>query len=135
MKEVNAYLSFDGKCRRAMEFYQHCLGGDLEMSAYPDDSGAPSTAPDAPLMHSQLLRDGAAILMASDSDSLTAGNSVSVAIQCESVEEIDRLFAALSKDGTVFMPVSDAPWGARFGMLKDQFGIQWLLNHTLTSRD
>jgi uncharacterized glyoxalase superfamily protein PhnB len=57
-----------------------------------------------------------------------ASNSFQVAIDCESVAEIDRLFAALGQGGTVRMPLGDVPWGARFGMLTDQFGIQWLLN-------
>lgn len=69
--------------------------------------------------------------MASDAPhpgSIRPGNNFSVAIDCESVEEGDRMFATLSRGGAVRMPLTDAPWGARFGMLTDQFGIQWMLN-------
>jgi PhnB protein len=131
MKTVTTYLSFDGNCREAVSFYQQCLGGELQLSPYPDASGQPSSDPAAKVMHSQLIRGGAPFLMASDSHqsgSLRSGNNFSVAIDCESVDEADRVFAALSRGGNATMPLTDAPWGARFGMLTDQFGIQWMIN-------
>jgi PhnB protein len=130
MKEVNAYLHFDGTTRQAMQFYQQCLGGELTLMPMPDDKGQPSTDPNARLMHSQINYKGQSILMAADmaSKEVTAGNNASVAITCESVEEIDRLFAALSDGGQIRQPLITAPWGARFGMFADRFGIQWLLN-------
>jgi PhnB protein len=132
MKAITTYLSFDGNCRQAMSFYQRCLGIELELSPYPDANGQPSADPAARIMHSQIVKDGTALLMASDtpqSGSIRPGNNFSVAIDCESVEEGDRLFAALGRGGgEVRMPMMDAPWGARFGMLTDQFGIQWMLN-------
>lgn len=135
MKAANAYLSFDGECHTAMSFYRDCLKSELELNPYPDESGAPSSEPDARVMHSQLVRAGEPFLMASDTPepgSLRAGNNFSVAVECDSPDEADRLFTALSGGGEVRMPMMDAPWGARFGMLTDKFGIQWLLNCSLT---
>ena len=131
MKTVTAYLSFDGNCRQVMAFYRDCLGAELVVNPYPDASGQPLFYLEARIMHSQLVRGGAPLLMASDTPqagSLQPGNNFSVAIDCDSVEEADRLFAALSRGGEIRMPLMDAPWGARFGMLTDQFGIQWLIN-------
>jgi PhnB protein len=82
-------------------------------------------------MHSQLQRGGAPFLMASDTHqpgTLSPGNNFSIAIEAESAEEGDRLFASLSRGGEVRQPLVEAPWGARFGMLTDQFGIQWMFN-------
>jgi PhnB protein len=131
MKTVTAYLSFDGNCRQAMSFYRECLATELEVNSYPGASGQPSSDPAAKIMHSQLMRGGAPILMASDTPqpgSLQPGNNISVSIDCDSLGEADRVFAALSRGGEVRMPLMDAPWGARFGMLTDQFGIRWLIN-------
>jgi len=131
MKTVNTYLSFDGNCRQAMSFYQECLGAELQLNPYPDTTGQPSTDPAAKIMHAQLVRGGAPVLMASDTHqagSLRPGNNFSVSIDCESLDEIERLFTALSRSGEIRMPLTDAPWGARFGMLTDQFGIQWMFN-------
>ncbi len=56
------------------------------------------------------------------------GNNFSVTVSCESLQEIERLFAALGEKGKVTMPLQDVFWGARFGMLTDQFGINWMFN-------
>ncbi|MEI9811644.1 MAG: VOC family protein [Acidobacteriota bacterium] len=131
MKALTTYLHFAGTCRQVMSFYKECFGAELELNTYPTSTGQPSTDPAARIMHAQLTRDGHPILMASDhpeSGALDVGNAFSIAIDCESVEEIDRLFAALAQGGEATMPPTDAPWGARFGMLTDKFGIPWMLN-------
>jgi PhnB protein len=137
MKSVNAYLSFDGNCRQAMTFYQQSLGGELLINPFPDASGQPSTDPAARVMHAQLQGKGAPILMASDTPQpgvLQRGDNFSMSIDCDSREEIERLFSELSQKGQVTMPLMDAPWGAVFGILTDQFGIRWMLNCFVAQR-
>jgi PhnB protein len=130
MKEVVTYLTFDGNCRAAMTFYSECLGAKLELHPFSEMPGDhPAEAKDR-IMHARLNK-GATLLMASDTMPgmpLNQGNNFSVSIQCESAQEIDRFFAALSEGGKVSMPLQDQFWGARFGMLTDRFGIQWMLN-------
>jgi PhnB protein len=138
MKSVTAYLNFDGICRHAMAFYKECLETELYLSPYPDAKGKPSSDRTARIMHSQLSLDGVPLLMASDTPqrggSLKPGNNFSVSIRCDSLDEIEREFTALGKDGIVRMPLGNMPWGARLGMLTDQFGVQWLLNCNLPSQ-
>ena len=131
MKTVNAYINFDGNCRQAMSFYQQCLDAKLDLNPYPDQTGKPSEDPAARILHAQLVRDGAPFLMASDTSqpgTLRAGNNVSVALDCSTLDEAQRTFDGLSQNGEIRMPLTKAPWGAHFGMLTDQFGIQWMLN-------
>jgi PhnB protein len=131
MKSVTTYIHFNGNCREAMSFYQQCLGGELKLTTHPDGSGAPSADPNAPIMHAELSGGDGPALMASDSSPegpVHAGNNFSVAIECDSIAEIDRLFSAIGAGGKVRLALGDMPWGARFGMLTDRFGIQWLLN-------
>ena len=71
------------------------------------------------------------MLMASDNMPgmpFQQGNNFSVSISAESLEESERLFAGLSAKGTVTVPLRDAFWGARFGMVTDQFGINWMVS-------
>ena len=131
MKSVTTYIHFDGNCRQVMSFYHGCLGGELQLTPQPDASGAPSTKPNAKLMHSQISVGGAPILMATDEQpgaSAKPWNNFSVSVECDSVEEIERLFVAIGDKGQVRLPLGDMPWGARFGMLTDQFGVQWIFN-------
>jgi PhnB protein len=81
-------------------------------------------------LHAELT-SGPVALMASDTlpgMSFHQGNNFSICIDCETQPEMERLFAALSENGEVTMPLHDAFWGGRFGMLTDQFGISWMLS-------
>ncbi|HUI80194.1 MAG TPA: VOC family protein [Bryobacteraceae bacterium] len=131
MKGITTYLNFDGNCREAMEFYGKCLGGDLRINRFADMPG--NLPPDTGdrVMHAQLT-NGARTLMASDTMPgmpFQVGNNFSIAIECESIAEIDKLFAVLGEKGKVGMPLQDTNWGARFGMLTDQFGVRWMFNY------
>jgi PhnB protein len=131
MKHLTTYLNFDGNCRQAISFYGQCLGAKLDLSPFPDSQGNPSSDPTARIMHGRLSLNDKPILMASDTppdDTHHVGNNFSVAVECDSMEEIERLFAALGQNGRVEMPLADMFWGAHFGMFIDQFGIRWMLN-------
>jgi len=131
VKQVNTYLMFDGNCREAMQFYSQCLGARLDLMSFADAKAFayPAEAKDR-VIHAKLTK-GTVFLMASDTMPgmpWQQGTNFSISIDCESAEEIERLFGALGEKGTVTMPLSDAFWGARFGMLKDRFGINWMFN-------
>ena len=131
MREINAYLNFDGNCGEAMRFYQECLGGDLQVQTFADgDFEAPPGTEDR-VMHARLSR-GRLVLMASDTMpgmSYQQGNSVWLSVACESDAEVDSLHAALLDGGTNAMEPQDTFWNARFGMLTDRYGINWMFNH------
>ena len=133
MKTTNTYLYFDGRCREAMTFYGKCW--QAEPTFTPFSAGPPeicAAAKDAPdrILHSELA-SGSVVLMASDmmpGSRFYLGNNFSLSITCESLPEMERLFHALSEKGKVTLPMHDAFWGGRFGMLDDQFGVSWMLS-------
>ncbi len=130
MKEVATYLTFDGNCREAMTFYAKCLDADLRMMPF---SEAPMKTPDDAkdkILHAKIAK-GTWAIMASDTmpgTPIQQGNNFSIALACESAEETERLFNALSEGGKVTMPVEETFWAVRFGMLTDKFGINWMVN-------
>ncbi|MDB4913799.1 MAG: hypothetical protein JWM95_1443 [Gemmatimonadetes bacterium] len=129
MKAFIPYLNFDGNTREAMEFYAKCLDAQLEVQTFGDVK-APHPGAEDRVMHARLTR-GSAVLLASDpmpGMPITVGNNVWITQDCESVEEIDRLFVAFGEGGTVIMKLDNTFWGARFGMLTDKFGINWMFN-------
>lgn len=132
MKGTTTYLHFTGHCRAAMALYRECFGGDVQFMPYPEASGNPNPAPDAPVQHSALTHDGQAFLMASDyppgaaAPSYTGGH-FSVFVDCSSDAEVETFFKALSKGGRVTVPPSDMHFG-RFAMCEDPFGVSWILN-------
>jgi PhnB protein len=129
MKEIVTYLTFNGNCREAMNFYTDALDAELNIM---DGDRAPGVPPEFAerVLHARLHK-GSCTLMASDSmlaKPATVGNNFSVSIDCESEKEQDQLFAALGEGGTVTMPLQQTFWGARFGMLTDKFGVNWMFN-------
>lgn len=130
MKEFTTYLNFKGNCRPAMEFYAKCLSADLQVM--PFSQGPMEVTPETKdmVLHARLSK-GDQVIMASDCPPgmpLSQGNNFSICINCDSREEVDKLFAALSEKGKVGMPAQDMFWGAYFGMITDQFGINWMFN-------
>ena len=130
MKEFNTYLNFDGNCRQAMEFYAKCLDADLRLMPFSQGPmEAPKGAEDR-ILHAHLAK-GTQVIMASDCPPRTPlhqGNNFTININCDSRQEVDQLFAALGEKGTPGMPTQDMFWGAYFGMITDQFGINWMFN-------
>ncbi|WP_053366422.1 VOC family protein [Bacillus sp. FJAT-27245] len=132
MKQViTPYLSFNGNARSALERYKEVFGGELERVQTYGEANFP-TPPEADnlLIHGR-LRVGELVIMVSDAGpgrDVTAGNNVSLVLEFESEEEINRVYEALSRDGSVFMELQDTFWGAKYAKVRDEFGIIWDLN-------
>ena len=133
MKAPVTYLNFDGNTRDAMKFYARCLGGELSIMPFSEAPGDfPKDAKDK-VMHARITKNGSTILMASDALAghgapFRQGNNFSISLDCESLDEIERLFTAFGENGKATMPLQDTFWGARFGMITDQFGTNWMFN-------
>ena len=135
MRSMNPYLLFNGQCRQAMEFYKECLIGELSLVPYAQMPG--DGCKDFPkdtqewIMHGILVTPSA-VLMASDRHpqfgAVSAGNNFMVCINCQSVDEAEKLFQSLGRDGKIEMPIQETFFSPRFGMLTDRFGITWMIN-------
>ena len=136
MRAFHTYLNFDGNTREAMTFYQKCLDARLSLQTFRDAKmDVPKGAEDR-IVHARLEK-GDAILMASDTQPgmpFTPGNNFSISIACDSAAEIEKFFTAFGAGGRVTMPLQDTFWNARFGMLTDRFGVNWMFNYELPKK-
>lgn len=133
MRAFHIYLNFDGNTREAMTFYQKCLDAKLSLQTFGDAKMDVPKGGEERIVHARLEK-GNAIIMASDTQpgmQFTQGNNFSISIDCESSAEIDKLFKAFGAGGNVTMPLQDTFWNARFGMLTDKFGVNWMFNYEL----
>lgn len=134
MAKLITFIRFnDDTCKEAMNFYQKCLGGELEFmtaKGTPMEKEMPADKLDL-IIHSTLKKDDWT-LIGSDmmQDKAVVGDNVGICLDCESEEEIKTIFAKLSEGGTVFMPLEDAFWGAIFGVVTDKYGTEWMLNYS-----
>ncbi len=132
--QVEPYLYFDGCCEQALEFYRAKLGAEVTSLMRYSDSPVPCDPAMVPpgsenkVMHSS-FKIGKTTLMASDGhckgQPTFAG--ISLTISVPAVAEADRLFAALSEEGQVQMPIAETFFSPRFGMVADKFGVSWMI--------
>ena len=130
---LNAYLNFDGNCEEAFKYYQRHLGGEIvammPFGETPACEHVPGDFRDK-IMHARLVT-GEAVLMGSDCtpDHPYEGvKGCSVAIQLNDPAEAERIFNALSENGSLYMSLQETFWAARFGACVDQFGVSWMVN-------
>lgn len=134
IQNLTPYLFFDGTAEKAIRLYERALGAETEaLQRYGDrPSPAEGCRPEHEqrVMHAS-LRLGKAPLMISDlpsERSQPSGSNVQVCLDFDEVDEMTRKFEALAETGNVVMALHDAFWGARFGMLVDEFGIHWMFS-------
>ncbi|OUC15764.1 MAG: VOC family protein [Alkalinema sp. CACIAM 70d] len=139
MATVNVYLTFDGNCKQAFEFYKSVFGGDFPFIGFfkdmpPQEGMPPMSAEDGDkVMHVSLPISKETMLLGSDtggewSAHFKQGNNFSVSINTDSTAEADKLFNGLSAGGQVTMPMANTFWGSYFGMFTDKFGINWMVS-------
>ncbi|HMB62551.1 MAG TPA: VOC family protein [Eudoraea sp.] len=145
MTTVNIYLTFNGNCEQAFRYYKSVFGGEFTIFSkfkdMPENPEFPVAESDMEkVMHVTFPVGKETVLMGSDTGADWApgfkqGNNFSVSINTDSKENADRLFDALSQGGKITMPMANTFWGSYFGMLTDQFGIQWMVSFDISERE
>ena len=129
---VSTYLSFNGDCAAAFAFYAECLGATVIMTMHWGDTPMKHDVPAA--LHEKVahtrLQVGQTILMGSDSppDRFKPMAGAVVSVEVASPEEARTVFDALAEGGTVQMALQPTFWSAAFGMLKDRYGVAWMVD-------
>jgi PhnB protein len=136
MAQINPHINFNGNAEEAFTFYKSVFGGEfVKIIRFKDISspGFPVTENDANKIMHIALPIGKNILMANDvpeSMGLTNENEnrSKISISAESKEEADKLFNGLSVGGQIEVPIGDSPWDSYFGMFRDKYGIEWMVD-------
>ncbi|RLK52785.1 VOC family protein [Microbacterium telephonicum] len=128
---LNPYLNFRGDAREAMEFYQSVLGGELQLDDFTGfpDMGIPEGEAHL-IMHGQLTTDDGLVLMGSDVPSsmpYEAPAGFAVSISGEDEGRLQAVWDSLADGGEITLPYETPPWGGRFGMVTDRFGVDWMV--------
>jgi PhnB protein len=129
-KSVQPYLFFNGRCEEALEFYRKALGADVTVVMRYQDGPNPNAVPgfENKVMHAN-FHIGGTQLMASDGrgDEELNFDGFALTLNVDTVEEANRLFAALADGGQVQMPLAETFYSPRFGMVTDRFGVRWMI--------
>jgi PhnB protein len=132
--KVEPYLSFEGCCEEAIEFYKIALAAKVNtLMRYKDSPEGPPSGEFPPeirgkIMHASLTI-GESIVMVSDGHNTGKTNfqGISLTVTTKDVAEAERSFKALSEGGKVNMPFAKTFFSPGFGMVSDRFGVSWMI--------
>jgi PhnB protein len=130
MLGITPYLSFNGNCKEAIDFYVKCLNGQVLFSQTYGESPMDRVGMSDKIMHTS-FQIGDAVIMACDTPAeqgVTTGSNISLALGSDDIPAAENMFNEMGEGGTVLMPMQETFWAARFGVLTDKFGITWLFN-------
>lgn len=136
MATINPHINFNGNAQEAFNFYKSVFGGEFATIMRLKDLSSPDFPVDEKdadkIMHIE-LPIGKNVLMGNDIPESMGKvneneNRSKISIAAESKEEADQLFNGLSAGGQVEFPIGDSPWGSYFGMFRDKFGIEWMVD-------
>jgi PhnB protein len=137
MAIINPHYNFNGNAEEAFNFYKSVFGGEFAMvmrfKDLANDEFPVSEQEANKIMHIA-LPIGNNVLMGNDVPAMLGTtnekeNRSKISIGTKSKEEADTLFHGLSAGGEVEMPMADSPWGSYFGMFRDKYGIEWMIDY------
>ncbi|MEZ0073810.1 VOC family protein [Planotetraspora sp. GP83] len=131
---VNAvtHLNFRGDARAALTFYQSVFGGDVVMVTYKDAGNVQEPSEADQVMWGQVAAGSGFCVMAYDVPShmpwSQGENAFFVSLRGEAAEEVTAYWEKLSDGATILQPLGPAQWAPLYGMLKDRFGVTWVVD-------
>ncbi len=140
MAQINPHLNFNGNAEEAFLFYQSVFGGEfVKIVRFKDIEipGIPIAEKEADKIMHIALPIGTNVLMGNDVPEAMGKvneneNRSKIAIGAASLEEAKKLFNGLSTEGTIEVPFEESPWGSYFGMFRDKYGIEWMVDFDKT---
>ena len=136
MALINPHINFNGNAQEAFDFYKSVFGGEFALTIHFKDMPGieiPLSENDANKIMHIALPIGKNVLMGNDiPESMGKVNEMEnrskISVSAQSREEADKLFSGLSEGGNIEVPIGDSPWGSYFGMFRDKFGIEWIVD-------
>jgi PhnB protein len=136
MALINPHINFNGNAEEAFTFYKSVFGGEFAMIMRFKDMASPEnpmSENEADKIMHIALPIGKNILMGNDVPEIMGRvneneNRSKIAISAATREEAYKLFNGLSAGGTIEVPINDSPWGSYFGMFRDKYGIEWMVD-------
>ena len=138
MAQINPFIHFNGNAEEAFTFYKSVFGGEFTIiNRFKDLPNSEISFPEKEsnkIMHIALPIGKHSVLMASDVPEMLGQvneneNRSKISISAESKDEADKLFNGLSAGGKIEMPIGDSHWGSYFGMFRDKYGIEWMVDY------
>lgn len=136
MATIHPWINFNGNAFDAFTFYKSVFGREFTKIIRLKDLASaefPVSEVDAEKLMLIALPIGAhTVLMGNDVPTFMGTvneneNRSKISVSTESREEADAIFNGLSAGGQIEAPIGESPWGTYFGMFRDKYGIEWMV--------
>ena len=131
---LDVYVNYRGTCEQAFRFYELHLGGritGLARHAEQPNHNIPDDWKEK-VLHAR-IEIGGTVLMGADIPQAESMRSAYLSLSVDSEADAERTYALLADGGEIFMPMAQTPFANRFAMLRDRFGVSWMLLHETAS--
>ena len=126
------HLNFRGDARAALDFYHSVFGGSQMVVSYKDTGNVQDPSEADQVMWGQVVADNGFRVMAYDVPSRMSWNPGEipffVVLRGDTADEITAFWTKLCVGATIMHPLGPASWSPVYGMLKDRFGVTWVLD-------
>ncbi|MDB5530605.1 MAG: hypothetical protein JWR51_3708 [Devosia sp.] len=130
--QSTTHLNFRGDARAALAFYQSVFGGHQMVISYKDAGQIQDPAEADQVMWGQVAADNGFRVMAYDVPSRVGWNPGEipffVSVRGNAADEITLYWEKLVDGATIVQPLAPSGWSPLYGMLKDRFGVTWVLD-------
>jgi len=141
MALINPHINFNGNAHEAFNFYKSVFGGEFSKVMFLKDLSSPEfpvAENDANKIMHIALPIGKNVLMGNDVPEFMGRvneneNRSKISVSAQSKEEADKLFNGLSAGGSIEVSMAASPWGTYFGMFRDKYGIEWMIDFDLAN--
>ncbi len=127
MKTLQPFLWFDDQAESAADLYVKTFPGSRidSVDRYHDSGAEASGQPKESVMSVSFEIGGLSFVALNGGPIYSFSPSVSFFVNCPTVQEVDRIWAALSEGGEVMMDLGAYPFSERYGWVTDRFGVGW----------
>ncbi len=138
MTTLSPWINFNGNAEEAFTFYKSVFGGEFaQITRFKDLAGPGFEVAEAEadkLMRIVLPIGNGSTLVGNDIPQFMGTvseneNRSKIFVSADSKEETRRIFEGLSAGGAVEVPPDESNEGAYFGMFRDRYGIEWVVEH------
>jgi predicted 3-demethylubiquinone-9 3-methyltransferase (glyoxalase superfamily) len=126
--KITPFLMFEGSAEKAMRFYVALFRGSEIGQVVRYGPGEPGAEGSIKLANFTLVGQNVMCIDSPIKHAFTFTPSVSLFVECETEDELDRVFGQLSKGGAVLMPPDNYGFSRKFCWVNDRFGVSWQLN-------
>lgn len=144
MARTSTYLNFNRNTEEAFNFYKSIFGGEFitisRFKDFPNPENPNANTEAEKIMHIALSIGSNSILMGSDTPAFLGTHNLNenrskISVSVDSKEEADKIFNGLSDTVDPEMPIGNSPWGSYFGMVRDKYGIEWMVNFEINNNN